>query len=302
MTILELIEAGERQLADAGVAFGHGATNAFDEAAWLVLWKLGLPLDSPLDGKNSVSNRPVATEEQAQVAALFIARIATRKPAAYLTREAWLQGVPFYVDERVIVPRSFIAELLVDGGIDFWLGESANKVLDLCTGNGSLAVIAAMVYPDVTVDAADISADALAVARINVDKHALQSRICLIESDGLALVNGPYNLILCNPPYVNTQSMAALPAEYLAEPALALDGNIAGGHDGMDFIRQLLLDAPAKMTGDAVLVLEIGNERGHFEAAFPALEAIWLETSAGEDQVLLLTRQALQKVRSPDTH
>ena len=293
MTILELIEAGAQQLIDAKVAFGHGTTNAFDEAAWLVLWQLGLPLDTALDGPDSIENQPVAPEQQAQVATLLIARIESRKPAAYLTHEAWLQGVSFYVDERVIVPRSLIAELLVDGGIDYWLTESTHRVLDLCTGNGSLAVLAAMTYPEVTVDASDISDDALAVARINVDKHGLQERITLLSSDGLAGVHGPYHLILCNPPYVNAQSMAALPLEYHAEPALALDGNALGGSDGMDFVRQLLQDAPAQMAPGAVLVLEIGNEQEHFEAAFPGLQAIWLETSAGEEQVLLLTREAL---------
>ena len=283
---MDLIEAGAKQLSDAGVAFGHGTTNAFDEAAWLVLWQLGLPLDD-LD---SVEKRPVAPAEQAQIAALFEARIKTRKPAAYLTREAWLMGVPFYVDERSLVPRSFIAELLADGGLDPWLGQHTKKVLDLCTGNGSLAVLAAMTWPEVTVDGADISADALAVARINVDKHGLQDRITLLQSDGFAAVRGPYDLILCNPPYVNAQSMAALPAEYQAEPTLAL----AGGADGMDFIRALLHDAPAHMSENAVLVLEIGNEREHFETAFPELEVVWLATSAGEDQVLLITREALK--------
>jgi ribosomal protein L3 glutamine methyltransferase len=163
-------------------------------------------------------------------------------------------------------------------------------VLDLCTGNGSLAVLAAMAYPEVTVDAADVSADALAVARINVDKHGLQERIRLLQCDGLQSVPGPYELILCNPPYVNAQSMAELPAEYRAEPLVAL----AGGVDGMDFIRSLLRDAPAHMSAQAVLVLEIGNERSNFEAAFPRLEVVWLETSAGEDQVLLVTRENLQ--------
>jgi len=213
----------------------------------------------------------------------------TRKPAAYLTHEAWLQGVPFYVDERAIVPRSFIAELLADGSIDPWLDEHTKKVLDLCTGNGSLAVLAALAYPDVTVDGADLSLDALAVARMNVEKHGLEDRITLLQSDGLANVRGPYDLILCNPPYVNAQSMAALPAEYRAEPELAL----AGGTDGMDFIRDLLRKAPAHMSEHAVLVLEIGNERENFEAAFPTLEVVWLETSAGDDQVLLATRDAL---------
>ena len=288
-TVLETIHAGAAQLTAAHVAFGHGTTNADDEAAWLVLWQLGLPLDTPLDGPDSMANMPVAPGQQAQIATLFEKRITTRKPAAYLTQEAWLQGVPFYVDERAIVPRSFIAELLADGSIDYWLGEHTQRVLDLCTGNGSLAVLAAMVYPDVVVDAADISADALAVARINVDKHDLAGRITLHTSDGLAALTGPYDLILCNPPYVNSSSMAALPAEYQAEPALAL----AGGADGMDFIRQLLRDAPARMAEHAVMVLEIGNERAYFDAAFPTLEAIWLETSAGDDQVLLLTRAAI---------
>ncbi len=197
------------------------------------------------------------------------------------------------MDERAIVPRSFIAELLADGSIDDWLSDQTRHVLDLCTGNGSLAVLAAMAYPDVQVTGADLSPDALAVARINVDRHGLQERITLVESDGLAALPGPWDLILCNPPYVNATSMAQLPPEYRAEPELALSGNMRGGSDGMDFIRQLLADASARMSEDAVLVLEIGNEREHFEAAFPDLPVFWLETSAGSDQVLLLTRQAL---------
>jgi ribosomal protein L3 glutamine methyltransferase len=289
--LIALVEQLESELEAAGVAFGHGTTNAFDEAMWLVLWHLGLPLDE-LDVHAQRELQPA--EEQA-ARALLQRRIATRQPAAYLTREAWLQGVPFYVDERTIVPRSFIAELLAEGSIDPWLSERAFKVLDLCTGNGSLAVLAAMCYPDVQVDAADISAEALEVARINVDKHGLQDRIRLVHCDGFAALPGRYDLILCNPPYVNAKSMAALPAEYHAEPELAL----AGGADGMDFVRGLLRDAPSRMNEDAVLVLEIGNERDHFEAAFPRLEAVWLETSAGSDQVLLLTRAGLTGQPSP---
>jgi ribosomal protein L3 glutamine methyltransferase len=283
--LIALVEQLAGELQAAGVAFGHGTTNAFDEAAWLVLWKLGLPLDD-LDGQ---AERELDAAQLQAVRELLRERIASRKPAAYLTREAWLQGVPFYVDERAIVPRSFIAELLADGTIDPWLSEDTHTVLDLCTGNGSLAVLAAMAYPDVEVHAGDLSAEALEVARINVERHDLGHRIRLVQSDGLAALPGPYDLILCNPPYVNAASMAALPDEYRAEPALAL----AGGADGMDFVRALLRDAPARMTPDAVLVLEIGNERAHFEAAFPRLEAVWLETSAGADQVLLLTRDAL---------
>ena len=300
-TLLDLVNTSEAQLLAAGVSFGHGTTNARDEAIWLVLWSLGLPLDTPLDdpleNPDSMANRPVTQAEYARAAIILGARISTRKPAAYLTQEAWLQGVAFYVDERVIVPRSLIAELLVDGGFDYWLHPTTHKVLDLCTGNGSLAVIAAMVFPEVSVVASDLSTDALAVARINVDKHALADRIQLLASDGLSAPElkaaGPFNLILCNPPYVNADSMAALPQEYLAEPFMALDGNQAGSRDGMDFIRGLLAQAPEHLAPHGVLVLEIGNERENFEAAFPQLEVVWLETSAGDDQVLLITREAL---------
>ena len=297
MTLIALIEACAARLAEAGVSFGHGTTNALDEAAWLVLWQLGLPLDTLLDGDDSLADTPVAADKQALVQALVAERISSRKPAAYLTHEAWLQGFAFYVDERVIVPRSLIAELLVDGGMDYFLHPSTHKVLDLCTGNGSLAVIAASVFPDVTVVASDLSSDALAVAQINVQKHGLQERITLVASDGLAAPEltalGPFDLIVCNPPYVNRKSMADLPPEYRAEPAMALDGNLDGGSDGMDFVRSLLQSVAAHLNPQGVLVLEIGNERPYFEAAFPSLEVIWLETSAGEDQVLLLTRETL---------
>jgi len=288
-TVLELIEASAARLTEAGVAFGHGTATAFDEAAWLVLWSLGLPLDD-LDG---AAERPVTSEASAKAQALIEQRITTRQPAAYLTREAWLQGVPFYVDERAIVPRSFIAEVLADGSIDHWLSDRTQRVLDLCTGNGSLAVLAAMAFPDVVGDAIDLSGHALAVARINVDKHDLAERITLIEGDGLKPAKGPYDLILCNPPYVNARSMAALPAEYRAEPAMAL----GSGEDGMDFCRALitaLKATPAQYLSDeGVLILEIGNERAHFEQAFPDLPVVWLDTTSGADQLLLITRDAL---------
>jgi ribosomal protein L3 glutamine methyltransferase len=286
VTLIEMIERQSARLTQAGVSFGHGTTNAFDEAAWLALWRLGLPLDE-LDG---VAARELSAVEGELIEALFDQRIATRQPAAYLTHQAWLQGVAFYVDERSIVPRSLIAEVIADGTVDAWLSPETRQVLDLCTGNGSLAVLAALAWPDVLVDAADLSADALAVARINIDQHGLADRIALHAGNGLAAVVGRrYDLILCNPPYVNSASMAALPAEFRAEPALAL----AGGADGMDFVRALLTAVEQHMTPDALLVLEIGHERAHFEAAFPALDAVWLPTSAGDDQVLLLTREAL---------
>ena len=285
MKLLTCIEAQAARLTESGVSFGHGTSNAFDEAAWLVLWCLGHPLDE-LDQYAELELDDAA---EAKVALLIDQRIATRKPAAYLTREAWLQGMPFYVDERAIVPRSFIAELIADASIDAWLGEGTSRVLDLCTGNGSLAVLAALAWPDVQVDAIDLSDEALEVARINVEKHGFQERIRLFQGDGLGPAEGSYDLILCNPPYVNSGTMAALPAEYRAEPALAL----AGGTDGMDFIRRLLADAPKYLSERGILVLEIGNEREFFEAAFPQLEVAWMETSAGEDQVLLITQEAL---------
>ena len=289
MKLSQLIEESAAKLDAAKVAFGHGTLNAHDEATWLILWQLQMPLDMEVSPETSLD-----AEQALACQNLIQERIATRKPAAYLTREAWLQGVSFYVDERSIVPRSFIAELIADGAFDGWLKESSHQFLDLCTGNGSLAILCAMAYPDVKVVGADISEDALAVAQINVDKHKLQSRIELVQSDGLKGIKGAFDCIVCNPPYVCQASMSALPEEYQAEPLVAL----AGGEDGMDFVRQLLNDLPTYMNPESILVLEIGNERVHFENAFPSLEAVWLETSAGEDQVLLITREALLKFKS----
>ncbi len=289
-----LLQAAQTRLEQADLAYGHGTTNAHDEAVWLVLWSLGLPLDCDLE---QVAAQTVDAVQVDRAMALVEERITTRKPAAYLTHEAWLQGVPFYVDERTIVPRSFIAELITNAegaeSIDPWLGEHTRKVLDLCTGNGSLAVLAALAWPDVQVDAADISADALAVARINVERHQLQDRVRLVESDGWSALPGRYDLILCNPPYVCRAGMDALPPEYLAEPRISLDGGLEGGDDGMDFVRHLLADAARHMNPGAVLVLEIGNEREHFEHAFPRLEAYWPDTTSGTGPVVLLTQEAL---------
>ncbi len=297
MTLLDLITREAARLKKAGVSFGHGTANAFDEAAWLVLWSLGMDLDS----LEEHAKQEMSAEAEAKAVELITRRIESRLPAAYITREAWLQNVPFYVDERVIVPRSFIAELLVDGEgqgtLDAWLSDRTERVLDLCTGNGSLAVIAALAFPEITVDACDISEDALAVARLNVDRHKLGKRITLSQSDLLNNVSGTYDLIVCNPPYVNSRSMAKLPAEYQHEPALAL----AGGEDGMDLVRRIVSEAAARLTDIGVLVLEIGNERPHFESAFRRLEVAWLETSAGDNAVLLVTREALVRwARKPE--
>ena len=285
MTVVELIERVSARLDQAGVSFGHGTTQAFDEAAWLVLWAL----KHPLDALDDVALHEVAAAQAERVWRLVEQRVQTRLPTAYLTGEAWLQGLAFDVDPRVIIPRSLIAEVIADGTVDPWLSGQTQRVLDLCTGNGSLAVLAALAWPQVQVWASDLSADALAVAARNVQRHELTARIELLQGDGLSACSGAYDLILCQPPYVNRASMAALPPEYRAEPALALDG----GDDGMDFIRVLLSQVCDSLTLEGVLVLEIGNEREHFEAAFPHLEPVWLPTSAGDDQVLLLTRQAL---------
>ena len=297
LTLSALVAHSAQQLEAAHAAgqlsFGQGTTNADDEAAWLVLWRLGLPLDT--DVSDPASDVPLSPEQIEHVQALIQHRIDSRQPAAYLTQEAWLQGVSFYIDERAIVPRSLIAEVLAEGSIDPWLPPHTSRVLDLCTGNGSLGILAALAFPDITVVGLDLSQDALDVARINIERHGLQARMTLAVSDGLHQAEGLFDLILCNPPYVNSQSMASLPAEFKAEPALAL----AGGDDGMDFIRQLLRDAPAHMSEHAVLVLEIGHERDHFEAAFPHLDVVWLSTSAGDDQVLLLTHTALTQGALP---
>ncbi|MFO1193182.1 MAG: 50S ribosomal protein L3 N(5)-glutamine methyltransferase [Rhodoferax sp.] len=288
MTRTDLVEWAADALENAGVSFGHGTTEAWDEAAWLVLWRLGLPLDTPLD------DTPVAPEAQAAVRALVAQRIATRQPAAYLTGEAWLQGLAFHCDPRAIVPRSLIAELIVSGALDAWWDGAPQRILDLCTGGASLAIHAALRWPQAAVDASDLSTDALAVAGINVQRYGLAQRLRLLQGDGCAPLQDSYDLVLCNPPYVNARSMQALPAEYRAEPELAL----AGGTDGMDFVRRLLRDIPRFMTPAAVLVLEIGHERAHFEAAFPRLEALWQDTSAGADQVCVLTHATLQTLHA----
>ena len=288
MTLAELIADSAQQLSQAGVHFGQGTLNATDEAAWLVLWQLGLPLDTALDEESG----QLSAEDLAKARALIARRIETRQPAAYLTGEAWLQGVPFHIDARSIIPRSLIAEVLAEGYLDEWLPPGAPRIMDLCTGNGSLAVLAAMAWPEAVVQGLDLSAQALAVAERNVQRHQLQARIQLLASDGFAQASGRYDMILCNPPYVNAESMAGLPPEFQAEPSLAL----AGGADGMDFVRHCLRDAPQWLTPQGVLVLEIGHEIAYFEAAFPSLEGLWLPTSAGDEQVVLLTAQALQDI------
>ena len=286
LTRNEAIERAARRLEQAGVSFGHGTQDAIDEAAWLALWQMKLPLDS-LDSNDQ---RDLTPSQVDAIDLLIDRRIAARTPAAYITGEAWLHGVPFHVDERVIVPRSLIAEPLVEGTLDAWMPPNTKRVLDLCTGCGALAVLAAVTWPDVAIDAADISTDALAVAQKNLKRHGLSERIELLQGDGLTACAGRrYDVILCNPPYVNAYSMSQLPPEYRAEPALALDG----GPDGMTFIRKLIAHAQAFMTPQAVLVLEIGNEQHNFDDAFEDLSPIWIDTSAGEQCVALISRESL---------
>lgn len=269
--------------------FGHGSSNAFDEAAYLILHTLKLPLDK-LDPFLDARLLP---HEVGAILKVIDRRATERLPAAYITNEAWLGGYRFYVDQRVIVPRSFIAELIPEQ-FSPWIDnpESVTGILELCTGSGCLPIMLADAFPNAQIDAADISADALAVARRNVEDYKLQDRIALIESDLYAEVpKKKYDVIVANPPYVNTGSMDKLPEEYRREPQLAL----AGGTDGMDLVRKIVAGAAQRLTSKGILMLEVGNERAHAEAAFPELELTWLSTSAGDDMVFLLTADQLSQ-------
>ncbi len=285
LNLSQAIDHVSHQLEQSGVALGQGTLSWRDEAAWLVLWALGLPLDT----EDAALNAALDPGQWSQVLQLTQRRIESRLPMAYLSGEAWLQGVPFSVDPRAIIPRSLIAEVLAEGWLDRWVTEPQADVLDLCTGNGSLAVLSAMAWPWAHIDALDVSAEALEVAAINLKRHGLQDRITLISSNGLARANGPYDLVVCNPPYVNQHSMQALPPEFRHEPVVAL----AGGADGMDFIRPMLSQLPRCLKPNGALVLEIGHEIEHFLKAFPKLPVLWLPTSAGDEQVLLIEACAL---------
>ena len=287
-TIRDLLRYAVTRFNAAKLFFGHGSNNAFDEAAYLILHTLQLPLDK-LEPFYDARLLPDETEAVLKV---IERRAAERVPAAYLTNEAWLGDYRFYVDERVIVPRSFIAELIPDQ-FSPWVEapESVENILELCTGSGCLPILLADAFPNAQIDAVDISPDALAVAQRNVDEYGLQDRIALIESDLYAKVpkKKKYDLIITNPPYVNSTSMGKLPQEYLHEPQLAL----AGGTDGMDLVRKILAGARERLTPHGILVVEIGNEREFAEAAFADLELTWLSTSAGDDMVFLVTADQL---------
>lgn len=290
-TVRDLIRHAVTRMGFAGVALGHGTQDPFDEAAWLVLWSLHLPLDrlEPfLDARLSPAEIEAALT-------LIDRRCRERVPTAYLTGEAWLRGVRFLCDARALVPRSPIAELLDTGALEPWLPnpDQVTRVLDLCTGGGSLALLAARAYGQAQVVGADLSADALALAADNIALHQLGEQVSLCQGhlwDPLGQQR--FDLVLCNPPYVNARSMAELPPEFRHEPQSAL----AGGSDGMDLIREILAGAAAHLNPGGVLVLEVGHETAHFEAAFPRLECTWLTTASADDQVLLLERAALSRL------
>ena len=278
-----------RRFARGKLFFGHGTHSARDEAAWLLCHVLPLPFGE----LGQALERPVSAATARRLERLAWRRIATRAPLAYILREAWLADHRFYVDRRVIVPRSHIAELLPHGLAPWLPRGEAKRVLDLCTGSGCLAILAALAFPKARIDASDVSAAALAVARRNVKAYRLEKRVRLLRSELLGAVTGRYELILCNPPYVPEGEMRRLPAEYRAEPRVAL----AGGHDGLDFVRRLLAEAPARLAPDGTLVVEIGANRKTAEKAFPRLPFTWLATSAGEDLVFLLKREQLAERR-----
>ena len=286
-TLGDCVEFAEQTFVESDLYFGHGSFDAFDEAVYLVLHTLKLPLDE-LDG---VWQRPVSSAERNAVLHIVNRRADERIPAAYLTHEAWLGPHRFYVDERVIVPRSFIAELLRDE-LAPWVSnaDEIDSVLDLCTGSGCLAILAALTFPNAQVDGVDLSTDALDVAKINIADYKLASRVALAHSDLFSAIAGrQYNIILTNPPYVTAASMIALPEEYRREPAMAL----ASGEDGLDHVRAILRDAPAHLTDGGILLVEVGFNRAGVEAAFPQLTLTWLETSAGDGVVFLITREEL---------
>jgi len=286
-TIRDLLRFAVSQFNKAGLHFGHGSATAYDEAAYLILKTLYLPLDQLepfLDAR-------VTDSERKQVLEIIERRVKDRIPAAYLTHEAWLGDFSFYVDERVIIPRSFIAELL-QTQLAPWIAEPdhVTAALDLCTGSGCLAILMAHAFENADIDAVDISSQALAVAQKNVQDYSLQDRIGLIQSDLFSALHGKrYDLIISNPPYVNAESMQQLPQEYRHEPENAL----ASGGDGLDATRQILQQAARHLTGDGILIVEIGHNRAELEQAYPNLPFTWLETSAGDEFVFLLQKDQL---------
>lgn len=287
ITIRDWLRWGASRFHEAKLFFGHGCDNAHDEAAWLILHALHLPpgrLDPYLDAR-------LTRHERLAVLELLQQRIARRQPAAYLTHEAWQAGLRFYVDERVLIPRSYFADLLVEGFAP-WIDDpgSISSALDLCTGSGCLAILMAHAFPNARIDAADISADALEVAKRNVADYGLQERIRLVESDLFAgLGKRKHDLIISNPPYVTAQAMRELPPEYRHEPESAL----AAGEDGLDIVRRILAEAKKYLKPHGLLAVEVGHNREIMDAAFPRLPLTWIDTESGEGKIFLLRREDL---------
>jgi len=289
-TVNQCINQIAQKLEAANLHYGHGAIDAQSEALWITSKQLDL---SPADALDHLE-QALSYDQHQNALVIADQRITTRKPLAYILGEAWLMGVPFFCSEQSIVPRSWIAELIVNGSLESWLPADGN-VLDLCTGNGSLAILLALSCPDIHVSACDISMPALSVAARNLDRHGLNSQVELFDGDLWDALPEPnednlFDLIICNPPYVNATSMSTLPAEYQAEPVLAL----AGGEDGMDLIRKIIAQAPDYLSERGALLLEIGNEYENFKKAFPQIPVIWMEVSAGEEQVLLIQAKDLR--------
>ncbi|MGQ9365470.1 50S ribosomal protein L3 N(5)-glutamine methyltransferase [Azospirillum sp. ST 5-10] len=293
LTVRDFIRHAVSRFRAAELAFGHGTATAYDEAVFLVLETLKLPIDQLepyLDAR-------LTTPERRAVAEIVEARVTTRKPAAYLTNRAYIQGIPFYVDERVIVPRSYIGELLFSdlfGGDEFTLVEdptAVERVLDLCTGSGCLAILAAHIFPEAAIDAVDLSAEALEVARRNVDDSGFADRITLHQGDLFKpLKSRRYDVILTNPPYVAADAMADLPPEYRHEPAMALAG---GGREGLDIVKRILKEAPKHLNPEGGLLCEFGSGREVLEAEFPDLDFLWLQTASSFGEVFWLSREQL---------
>ena len=290
LTVNQCIDQIAQKLEAANLHYGHGAIDAQSEALWIASKQIDL---SPAEALEHLE-QTLSSDQYQKALAVTEERIASRKPLAYILGEAWLMGVPFFCSEQSIVPRSWIAELIVDGSLEPWL-PADGKALDLCTGNGSLAILLALSCPDIHVSACDISMPALSVAARNLDRHGLNSQVELLDGDLWDALPEPnednlFDLIICNPPYVNSTSMNALPSEYHAEPVLAL----AGGDDGMDLIRRIIAQAPDYLSERGAILIEIGNEYENFKKAFPQIPAIWMEVSAGEEQVLLIQAEDLR--------
>ena len=294
ISVRDWLRYGVSRFRSAGLVFGHGTSTALDEAAFLILSALDLPIDE----LEPWLNCRLTAGERARVAGLIDARVSTRKPAPYLVNRAYIRGRDFYVDERVIVPRSYIGELL-DGELATVVPDpdAVTSVLDLCTGSGCLAILAALTYPNAIVDAVDLSPDALAVAQRNVADYGLGDRVTLQQSDLFAALGSrKYDLIISNPPYVSAEAVAAFPPEYRAEPLMAH----AGGDDGLDLVRRILAEASRHLERDGVLVVEVGTGLDILEEEFPQLPFLWLETEDSSGEVFALTSSELQAAQQPE--